>query len=397
LNKELLNRGIPLKLKIVYKDVDYIDESMRLVKSNLSLGAMLAVAVLLLFLGSVRSVLIIAISIPVTLVAVFIILKIFGRSINIISLAGMAFAVGMVVDNSIVILENIYRHLTMRKGVFKAAYDGAAEVWGAVLASTLTTLAVFVPIVFIEEEAGQMFRDIAITISGSIALSLIVSITVIPTLTTLLIRLNPGEIYEPGFLHRTLLRPIVLLGSKILKVYAALMRRLLDKSVTDIVGKIGVIGGIIAVLIWSGTILPEKDYLPYGNTNMVFMLIEPVAGVPAETNMNYFAPYEEKIVGMEDVDRNFTVFAPRFNGGGAIVKKELASGQRGEVKMAVKAREMGDEICETPGYRALTAILTSPRWPEANSFFTIAPPPLKRGANTVKLRSISSIPTIFSS
>ena len=74
---------------------------------------------------------------------------------------------------------------------------------------------------------------------------------------------------------------------------------------------------------------------------MVFMLIEPVAGVPAKTNMDYFAPYEDKIVGMEDVDRNFTVFASRFNGGGAIVKKELASGQRGEVKMAIKAREMG--------------------------------------------------------
>ena len=203
------------------KDVDYIDESMRLVKSNLSLGALLAVAVLLLFLGSVRSVLIIAISIPVTLIAVFIILKILGRSINVISLAGMAFAVGMVVDNSIVVLENIYRHLAMRKGVFKAAYDGAAEVWGAVLASTLTTLAVFVPIVFIEEEAGQMFRDIAITISGSIALSLLVSITVIPTLTTLLIRLNPGEVYEPGFLHRTLLRQVVFFCSNFEETEAA--------------------------------------------------------------------------------------------------------------------------------------------------------------------------------
>jgi len=115
-------------------------------------------------------------------------LKIFGRSINIISLAGMAFAVGMVVDNSIVVLENIFRHLTMKNGVYMAAYDGASEVWGAVLASTLTTLAVFIPIVFIEEEAGQMFRDIAITISGCIALSLLVSITVIPTLITLLIR-----------------------------------------------------------------------------------------------------------------------------------------------------------------------------------------------------------------
>ena len=212
INRELLNRGIPMQLKIVYKDVDYIDEAMYLVKSNLALGAGLAVAVLLLFLGSVRSVLIVAISIPTSLMAVFIVLKILDRSINIISLAGMAFAVGMVVDNSIVVLENIYRHLTLRKGVFKAAYDGTVEVWGAVLSSTLTTLAVFIPIVFIEEEAGQLFRDIAITISASIALSLIVSITVIPTLTTLLIRLKPGEEYKPGILHQTILKPIVLLG-----------------------------------------------------------------------------------------------------------------------------------------------------------------------------------------
>ena len=114
LNRELLNRGIPITLKIVYQDVDYIDEAMRLVKSNLAFGAVLAVAVLLVFLGSARSLLIVAISIPVSLLSVFIILKVLGRSINIISLAGMAFAVGMVVDNSIVVLENIYRHLTMR-------------------------------------------------------------------------------------------------------------------------------------------------------------------------------------------------------------------------------------------------------------------------------------------
>lgn len=384
LNKELLNRGIPLKLKIVYKDVDYIDESMRLVKSNLSIGALLAIFVLLLFLGSLRSVLIIAISIPITLVAVFIILKILDRSINIISLAGMAFAVGMVVDNSIVVLENIYRHLTMRKGVFKAAYDGAAEVWGAVLASTLTTLAVFVPIVFIQEEAGQMFRDIAITISGSIALSLLTSITVIPTLTTLLIRLNPGEVYETGFLHRTLLRPVVLFGSKVLESYVGIMRRLLNKSAMGIVGKIGVIGSIIAVMLWSVTILPEKDYLPYGNTNMVFMLIEPVAGVPAETNMAYFAPYEDKIIGMQDIDRNFTVFAPRFNGGGAIMKKDLASGQRGEIKMSIKAREMGKDIFGIPGYRFAFA-LQRPIFRSADKTFQVE----ITGPDIMKLKSIA--------
>ena len=356
LNKELLNRGVPLKLKIVYKDVDYINEAMRLVKSNLGLGAILAVAVLLIFLGSVRSLLIVAISIPVSLVSVFIVLKVFDRSINIISLAGMAFAVGMVVDNSIVVLENIYRHLTMKKGVFKAAYDGASEVWGAVLASTLTTLAVFIPIVFIEEEAGQMFRDIAITISGCIALSLIVSVTIIPTLTTLLIRLKPGEEYRTGVIHRTLLRPVVLLGKAIGNAYSSVMRRILSHSQISILMRIGILGVVCWVLWYSGQTLPKKDYLPYGNTNMVFMLIEPVAGTPAETNMKYLAEYEKKIVNMKDVNRNFLVFSPRFNGGGAIIEKDLAQGQRGEIKMAVKANEMGKEIFAIPGYRFAFAV-----------------------------------------
>ncbi|SVE50863.1 uncharacterized protein METZ01_LOCUS503717, partial [marine metagenome] len=135
---------------------------------------------------------------------------------------------------------------------------------------------------------------------------------------------------------------------------------------------------------WSITTLPEKDYLPYGNTNMVFMLIEPVAGVPAETNMNYFAPYEEKIVGMEDVDRNFTVFAPRFNGGGAIVKRELASGQRGEVKMAIKAREMGKEIFKIPGYRFAFAA-QRPIFRSADKTFQVE----ITGPDILKLKSIA--------
>ena len=399
LNQELLNRGIPLKLAIVYKDVDYIDESMRLVKSNLSLGAILAVIVLLLFLGSIRSVLIVAISIPVSLVAVFIVLKLLGRSINIISLAGMAFAVGMVVDNSIVVLENIYRHLTMRKGVLKAAYDGTSEVWGAVLASTLTTLAVFVPIVFIEEEAGQMFKDIAITISASIALSLLVSITVIPTLTTLLIRLKPGEPYRPGILHQTILRPVTLIGESVKNAYSGLIRKLIAKTFFSIVSKVGIVIGVVFILWWSTRILPEPDYLPYGNTNMVFMMIEPVAGVPAKTNMEYFAPYEKKIVEMKDVSRNFLVFSQRFNGGGAIIKPELAHGQRGEVKMAVKSKQMGREIFKIPGYRFAFAV-QRPIFRSADKTFQVE----ITGPDMLKLKSvalqligdISSVPGVHS-
>ena len=104
-----------------------------------------------------------------------------GRNLNVISLAGLAFAVGMVVDNAIVVLENIDRHLNMGKTPARAAYDGASEVWGAVLASTLTTLAVFVPVLTVQEEAGQLFFDISLAICAAVSLSLLVSITVIPS------------------------------------------------------------------------------------------------------------------------------------------------------------------------------------------------------------------------
>ena len=138
--------------------------------------------------------------------------------------------------------------------------------------------------------------------------------------------------------------------------YAGLMKRVLCHSPVSLLFRLGILGGVCWILWYSGQTLPKKDYLPYGNTNMVFMLIEPVAGTPAETNMKYLAEYEKKIVSMEDVNRNFLVFSPRFNGGGAIIEKELAQGQRGEIKMAVKANEMGREIFAIPGYRFAFAV-----------------------------------------
>ena len=96
-----------------------------------------------------------------------------GRSLNVVSLAGIAFAVGMVVDSAIVVLENIYRHLQSGEEPFQAAYKGTTEVWGAVLASTLTTIGVFIPVILVEQEVGQLFRDIALAISFAVGLSLI--------------------------------------------------------------------------------------------------------------------------------------------------------------------------------------------------------------------------------
>ena len=176
-----------IELRLVYDSTLYIEEAIDLVTTNLLIGACLATLVLLFFLRSPRAVLILFISIPISIITTFAFIYFFGRSLNIISLAGLTFATGMVLDSAIVVVENVFRHRELGKGPYRAAYDGANEVWGAILASTLTTLAVFIPIILIEDEAGQIFRDIAIAISIAVALSLIVAITVIPMLAARLL------------------------------------------------------------------------------------------------------------------------------------------------------------------------------------------------------------------
>ena len=132
-----------LALDVVYEQTPYIHHAINLVKRNVIIGGMLALVVLLLFLRSISATLTTAVAIPISAVGTFIFLWLFNRSLNVVSLAGISFAVGMLVDNAIVVLENIDRHRQMGKEAYAAAYEGAKEVWGAVLASTVTTVAVF--------------------------------------------------------------------------------------------------------------------------------------------------------------------------------------------------------------------------------------------------------------
>ena len=176
-----------LTLKQVYKETVYINSAIELVRQNIWIGGSLAAVLLLLFLRSFRATLVISIAIPVSVIGAFVAMAALGRSINVISLAGLAFAVGMVVDAAIVVLENIYRLRERGLPIAEAAYQGAKQVWGAVLVSALTTVMVFIPILVMKLEVGQLFRDIAVAISVSVTLSLVVSITVIPALSRYLL------------------------------------------------------------------------------------------------------------------------------------------------------------------------------------------------------------------
>ncbi len=168
-------------LELTADDVVYVEESVFNVWKNLLLGALLATGVMYLFLRSVKVTALGVVGIPICAIAAFLGLLLTGRTINVISLAGVAFAIGMTLDNSIVVLESI--ELERRKGLnrIKAAVVGVQKVWPAVLASSLTTIMVFLPILFIEEEAGQLYSDVAIAISASIFTSMLVAITLVPT------------------------------------------------------------------------------------------------------------------------------------------------------------------------------------------------------------------------
>lgn len=290
---ERLNEG-PLAEKgisitIAFAESDYIDRAINLVQRNIVIGGLLAIVVLFLFLRSVSSTLVIGLAIPVSVVATFLVMRLLGRNINVVSLAGMAFAVGMIVDASIVVLENIYRHQEMGKNRRQAAYDGATEVWGAVLASVLTTVVVFLPVLFVQDEAGQLFRDIAVAVSSAVLISLIVSITVIPSMAARVLSTakSRGADDTPGLLGR--------LGAAVTNGVA--------NSVYTLSGSIGLRLAAVMILTIGAlgaafALMPETEYLPTGNQNFAFGLVIPPPGYNAAEYVeiadhveNELAPY----------------------------------------------------------------------------------------------------------
>jgi len=189
--KEDLPGGIELTTGV--DQSEFIEASIREVLLNAAIGGGIAILVLLFFLRDGRSTLIIGISIPISVVATFFLMYRTGTTLNVMSLGGLALGVGMLVDNAIVVLEAIFRHREAGKRPFEAALAGGSEVGRAVAASTLTTVAVFLPVVFLEGVAAQLFRDMALTVSFSLLASLAVSLTLIPMMASLV-----GEAPQAG-------------------------------------------------------------------------------------------------------------------------------------------------------------------------------------------------------
>ncbi len=275
LNKTIL-ADENLKMELFYDETVYITSAISLVQQNIYVGGTLAALILLLFLRSARATLIVSIAIPVSVIGAFVAMALLGRSLNVISLAGIAFSVGLVVDAAIVVLENIYRYREKGEPAEKAALIGTKQVWGAILASALTTVAVFAPLLILQLQAGQLFRDIAVAISVSVLLSLLVSVTVIPVLAKTLLAKDQGSLSD----KRLRLPFIDPLARAFVNGVLALLGKIISRKPLA-----ALLALIICATTGFGTVymLPKLDYLPDGNRNFVFGRIQPPPGFNLET------------------------------------------------------------------------------------------------------------------
>ena len=261
----------------------YIDFVMDSILSNILVGGLLAIIILIIFLKDMRPTFVIAVSIPISLITAIVCMYFSGVTLNIISLSGLALGVGMLVDNSIVVIENIYRLRNEGVSTREAAIEGAKEVGGAIVASTLTTVCVFAPIVFTEGITRQLFVDMGLTIGYSLLASLVVALTVVPAMASKVLR-KVKETKETGFFER--------------------LSRLYEKSIAlALKWKVVVLLGVVVLLVASAALAISRGiaFMPSMDSTQITVTLE----TPIDSKLEETAAVSDEIVSriraIEDV------------------------------------------------------------------------------------------------
>ena len=299
----------------------FINRAVSMVTNNLILGVLLALAILWLFLRDIRATLLIATAIPISLLSTFIVLQLTGRSLNVISLAGLAFAVGMVLDAAIVVSENIVRLRERGEVPTVAALTGTRQVKGALLASTATTVAIFLPVLFLQDVEGQLFADLALTISIAVVISLIVALTILPTVA--------GSWLKPQKLTSDKAQGWSRMASALMKVSSTGRRRVL------------LIASLVtAPLLVTWLLFPQLDYLPPVKRDAVDAFIQLPPGSNVDTNekevisklVDRLQPYMDGV--KEPALKNYYIMT--WPGGGSIGVRALDQSRVKELEEVVR-------------------------------------------------------------
>lgn len=260
-----------LKIEVSFDASLHIRRAIAMVQGNLLLGILLATLVLFFFLKDLRATLLITVTVPLSLLFSFIALDVFGLTLNVISLAGLAFAVGLVMDAAIVVQENIFRLRQTGMRLDAAVLEGCRQVSGALFSSTLTTVAIFLPILFMVGIEGQLFKDLAITISVAVLASMLVALSVLPAMTSLWVRRPPREDrFAPVWDQ---------LASFVLRLTSSQRARL-----GWIVGTLGVSFAAAFIL------MPKVDFLPRANIDAISVFFNVPPGMNMEVIENELAP-----------------------------------------------------------------------------------------------------------
>jgi multidrug efflux pump subunit AcrB len=285
----------------------FIRSSIGSVATAALLGAALAMLIVLLFLGSLRKSLVIGVSIPLAVVATFAMMGLGGLTLNIISLGGLALGVGLLLDNSIVMLENIFRHRErLGKDAETAAVDGAREVSSAVVAATMTNLSAVVPFLLVSGLAALVFRELILTISFAIVASLAVALTVVPTLAALLSRVS----FRSGLDDSRVIRAIdrgVLRGAD---GYARAVRPLLRGRWAVLSASLVLFAGAYALSRELGS-----EFLPQVDDGVVSVQMSLPPGSPPDQTDRAFRRVERAIAAMPHVESMFTLVGGHLGGG----------------------------------------------------------------------------------
>lgn len=270
---------------VLFDQGDYINRSIQDIATALILGAVFAMVVLFLFLRNVRSPIIIGIAIPYSVIFTFVLMYFSDFTLNLLTMGGLALGVGMLVDNSIVVIENINRHLGLGKTPKEAAYEGAREVAAAITASTFTTIAVFLPVLFIEGIIGQIFTQFSLTVAFSLLASLIVALTVVPMFASKFMKTVNTSMEEKR--RRSIYNRII---QRMLKF--ALRFRLLTFLIVGVLVALGAFGIYRTGMIF----LPETD------ESFFTANIDMTSGTNLETTEAALLEMEEYLLGIEEVD-----------------------------------------------------------------------------------------------
>jgi HAE1 family hydrophobic/amphiphilic exporter-1 len=287
---EEMKKALPmdLALEVSFDQGLYVRRSSEYLSGNLKAGGILAMVIVFLFLKNVRSTLIIGLSIPISVIATFILIYFKGMTLNAMSMGGLALGVGMLVDNSVVVLENIYRHFALGEERHNAADIGATEVGMPIFASTVTTVAVFLPIAFTTGIAGKIFKELAWTVSFSLFMSLFAALTVVPMLCSKILRLKEKEKRTEERLRRTKGVYYHLIGYSLNHRYKIIL---------------------IAFLIFAGTVFLTtqigKEFIEQSDANEIVINIEMPKGTSLQETNRVVSIFEKAALEMPETKNVF--------------------------------------------------------------------------------------------